>query len=56
MRANKSLGSRPMAALSPTRGVVDQKDGRERILEILALIGWMWILWYLFTQNVSALP
>lgn len=56
MRVNKDLGSRAVAALSPPRGVVDRKNGRERALELLALIGWLWILWYLFSQHVVTLP
>jgi hypothetical protein len=56
MKTNKGLGSSAVLSLSRRTGVVKRRDVRERIIEILSLIGWLWILWYLFSQSVTLVP
>lgn len=56
MRINKGLGTDAVLSLSRRSGVVMHKDGKERALEVLALIGWVWIIWYMFTQQAMLLP
>jgi len=56
MKANKGLGSSSVLSLSRSNSVVEQKSGRERLIEILAIIGWIWILWWLMTQTTPPLP
>jgi hypothetical protein len=52
MKTNKSLGSNAVLSLSHAAGVVDRKTFRDKVLYILALIGWTWMLWYLYTHQV----
>lgn len=56
MRINKGLGTGVVLSLSRRSGAVIHKNGRERALEVLALIGWVWIVWYLFTQQATLMP
>ena len=52
MKVNKGLGPESVLSLSSRMDVVDHKSGKERALETFALIGWLWFLWWLATQNV----
>lgn len=56
MKANKGLGSPAVLSLSRPADVVRWQDFRGRAIEVLALIGWLWMLWYLFSQNPMQLP
>ena len=53
MRTNKGLGREAVLSLSRAPDVVKHRDVRERLIEVLALIGWLWMLWHLFSQNVQ---
>jgi hypothetical protein len=53
MKSNKSLGSSAVLSLSQPADVVRRRDFRRTTIEVLAWIGWAWMVWYLLTQGVQ---